>query len=154
MPLPARNAGFRSDDAIASASTRVVITRLSLSSRAHFSECGLPSVGDPARLTTTSAASTRSRSIRPAYGSQVDWSVPRASPRVKDVTACPRPSRAPRNSVPRKPDAPARRTWATAGGTRSDLERACLEPPLHVLQEPSGVGAVHEPVVVGQGQVD
>ena len=38
----------------ASASTRVVVTRLSSSSWAHFFECGLPKVEVPARLTTTS----------------------------------------------------------------------------------------------------
>ena len=53
---------MRSDDAIASASTRVVVTRLSRSARAHFAECGLPISGEPARLTTTSAASITARS--------------------------------------------------------------------------------------------
>ena len=40
--------------AIASASTRVVTTRLCSRSSAHFLECGLPTRGVPARLTTTS----------------------------------------------------------------------------------------------------
>ncbi len=34
------------------------------------------------------------------------------------------------------------------------LERALLETVLHRDEEPGGVGAVHEPVVVGQRQVD
>ena len=58
--------------AIASASTLVVVTRLSRISAIRLLECGLPTVGVPARLTTTSAASITSRSRVPAYGSQVD----------------------------------------------------------------------------------
>ena len=54
MPLPARNAGRLSLSAIAWASVRVVATRLVISSVAHFLECGLPAVGEPARFTTTS----------------------------------------------------------------------------------------------------
>ena len=46
--------------AIASASTRVVVTRLFIRFSAHFFECGLPAVGEPARFTTTSWSSTTS----------------------------------------------------------------------------------------------
>ena len=60
MPLPARKAGLVSLAAIASASTRVVVTRLFIRSSAHFFECGLPAVGEPARFTTTSWLSTTS----------------------------------------------------------------------------------------------
>ena len=66
IALPARNAGLRSEAAIASASTRVVVTRLSRRLRDHFFECGLPRVGEPARLITTSAASITAGSIVPA----------------------------------------------------------------------------------------
>ena len=78
--MPARYAGRWADPdpAMVSASSRVVVTRLSRSSRAHFFECGLPRVGEPARLTTTSALRTRVRSSCPAYGSQVDSSGPLA----------------------------------------------------------------------------
>ena len=54
IPLPARKAGRLSLSAIAWASVRVVTTRLCIRSVAHFFECGLPAVGEPARLTTTS----------------------------------------------------------------------------------------------------
>ena len=60
MALPARKAGLVSLAAIASASTRVVVTRLRIRFSAHFFECGLPTVGVPARFTTTSWASTTS----------------------------------------------------------------------------------------------
>src|SRR5688500_2727517 len=102
MPLPARNAGFRSLVAIAVAKVRVVVTRLSRSSRAHFAECGLPAVGEPARLTTTSAVSITSRSYVPAYGSQLDSSGADVGRRTRARTACPRATRALLRSDPRK----------------------------------------------------
>src|SRR4051794_7569662 len=123
---------------MAFASTRVVVTRLSRSSRAHLAEWGLPSVGEPARLTTTSAASTRPRSRAPAYGSHVDWSGPRADPRTSEVTVWPWEVRASRRCVPRKPDAPARRTFTWEQVPLSDLEGAGLEPLADLLEEAAG----------------
>ena len=62
MPLPARNVGWLSLAAMASARTCVVVTRLFIRLSAHFFECGLPTVGEPARFTTTSCRSTTSGS--------------------------------------------------------------------------------------------
>jgi len=87
-PLPARNEGRRLLAAIPSASTRVVVTRLVRRLSAHFCECGLPRVGEPARFTTTSAFATRSTSSEDEYGSHCASSWPgRGARRTSAVTS-------------------------------------------------------------------
>ena len=88
MPPPAMKAGFDVAPATASASTAVVVTRLSRMPRAHFEECGLPAVGVPARLTTTSASSMTALSTRPGVGVPAGLAGPGLAPYQRgDVVA-------------------------------------------------------------------
>src|SRR5262245_18228624 len=136
--------------AIASASTRVVVTRLSRRLLAHFCECGLPIVGEPATLTTTSTPSRTPASRTPAAGSQVTSSGACAGWRTSRSTSSPRALSASTRWRPRNPAAPA-----TMNRTLSlNLEGAGLEAHLHVAQEPGGVRSVDQPLVVGEREVD
>jgi hypothetical protein len=84
--LPATYAGRPPAAAIDPASRLVVETRLSRSSRAQRDEWGLPAVGEPARLTTTSAAATASSGTRPSAGCHSTSSAAPGARRTSRVT--------------------------------------------------------------------
>src|SRR5688572_1230515 len=105
----------------------------------------------PARFATTSACSTSERSNDPDGGSHEVSSGAWASRRTSVTTWCPCVRRAPHQARPRKPEAPAIRNCICSP---SHLEAAGLEALLDLGQEAGGVGSVHQPVVVGQREVD
>jgi hypothetical protein len=85
----ARNAGLPSWAAMARARVLVVEMRLSRRLAAHFFECGLPIVGEPATLTTTSTPSRAEASSRPAAGFHETSSGPLGVDRTSERTSSP-----------------------------------------------------------------
>src|SRR3712207_135643 len=133
-------------------------------------------MGAPARLTTASTSLSTIGSIRRCWGSQRCSSAVRGVRRTSCSTSCPSARRAGTSAPPMRPDAPATaiftnyllRSPRTRSGPRlaagalvevcsgeSELavELAGLQPLLHRGEEPGGVGAVDDAVVVGQRQV-
>ena len=102
--------GCASWAAMASARVRVVESRLSRSSRAHFFECGLPIVGEPAMLTTTSIPSSAEGSSTPDAGSHCTSSGAVGGRRTSLTTSSPADRSPSTRCEPRKPVDPATRS--------------------------------------------
>src|SRR5690606_14385632 len=165
--------------ATAVASTSVGTLRLSRSSCLRAPLHGRSPMPAPPRLITASTASNVPSSMRPAGGSQPRSSGAAGARRTSRRTSWPACRRSATRAVPIRPDEPATTTrtgqifsepgpsresgpgWVrtppapTRGGLQAQvgLEGAFLEPGLDRAHEPAGVGAVDDPVVVGERQV-
>src|SRR5256714_6052516 len=154
---------------MAEASAAVELTRLARISalNASFQRCS--PTPTPARLTAASAPSTVDGSSGSTLGRQVTSSGVSASRRTRRTTSCPAARSRSTSAVPRNPDdppmtirmpsilpeaRPGRPTDLPALQTELRLELPGLQALLQRAEEPGGIGAVDQAVVVGQGEVD
>src|SRR5688500_2245349 len=132
-------------------------------------------MGVPARLTTASTSASSAGSIRRCWGSQRCSSAVRGVRRTSRSTSCPSDRRAATRRVPISPEEPVTATFicllqggrdaigapAAAGApigcgsgeAELAVELAGLQALLDRAEEAGRVGAVDDPVVVGQRQV-
>src|SRR5664279_5005399 len=108
----------------------------------------------PARFTTASADWITSWSIVPAAGYHSDSNGPFGVRRTSAMTSCPSARKDSVSAVPIRPEAPEM-TTRMACSLQSDfgLEGAFFDALLYCLQETSGVGSVHDAVVVAEREV-
>src|SRR4051794_3180941 len=160
----------------------VVSTRLVRIRCLCFSDQRRSPTPTPARLITASTSASTAGSIRRCCGSHRCSSAVRGVRRTSRMTSCPSFRRAGTSRPPISPDAPVtaifkRSSWETgdggppsggpprarggggAGGPCSGepelaLKLAAFQPLPDRRQEPRRVGAVDDPVIVGQRQVD
>lgn len=99
---------------------------------------------------------TGSRPPSLADGFQRSSASPDGGRRTSRTTSAPPLRRLSVSAVPMRPVEPVIATRSAVSSLQADLglERAFLEPLLDREQEPGGVSTVHEPVVVGECQVD
>src|SRR5215472_5923093 len=117
-----------------------------------------PATGAPDRWTTASSPLSAD-GLRPpslASGFQRSSASLDGGRRTSRMISAPSPRRLSASAVPMRPVEPviATRRGVPSLETELGLERAFLQPLLNREEEPGSVGAVHEPVVIGERQVD
>src|SRR5215469_11596 len=117
-----------------------------------------PAIGAPDRCTTASIPLSAAGSRPPSLivGFQRNSASPDGGRRTSRVISAPPPRRLSASAVPMRPVEPVIATRRAVSPLEAELglKRAFLQSLLDREQEAGCVGTVHEPVVVGEGQVD